>query len=72
MPHLQPTARHTGLVEQGKERDKPNEDDKPLGMDERVSFYPMEPDEVLRRLLRTPPVHRRGDQEPPDEESAAE
>jgi len=33
-----------------------NPDDKPLGRDERVSFYPMEPEDVLKKLLRTPPT----------------
>lgn len=32
-----------------------NPDDKPLGRDERVSFYPMDPEDVLKKLLRTPP-----------------
>ena len=35
--------------------------DKPLGRDERVSFYPMDPEDVLRKLLRTPPLHPRKD-----------
>jgi hypothetical protein len=35
--------------------------DKPLGRDERVSFYPMDPEEVLKKLLRTPPVQRSED-----------
>jgi hypothetical protein len=32
--------------------------DKPLGRDERVSFYPMKGEDVLRKLLRTPPPGR--------------
>ncbi len=32
-----------------------NPDDKPLGRDDRVSFYPMDPEDVLKKLLRTPP-----------------
>jgi hypothetical protein len=36
------------------------EDEQPLGRDERVSFYPMDPEEVLRRLLNTPPLDRAG------------
>lgn len=41
------------------EIDAPAADDgKPLGRDERVSFYPMDPEEVLRKLLRTPPIRR--------------
>ena len=43
-------------------------DDKPLGMDERVSFHPMDPADVLRKLLRTAPAQRRGRHEPPDDQ----
>lgn len=32
--------------------------DEPLGMDERVSFYGVKPEEIMRRLLRTPPPER--------------
>lgn len=35
-----------------------NPDDKPLGRDDRVSFYPMDPEDVLKKLLRTPPSGR--------------
>jgi hypothetical protein len=38
---------------QGKD---PDHADK-LGRDERVSFYPMEPEDVLRKLLRTRPAN---------------
>ena len=38
-----------------KSADRP---DKPLGRDERVSFHPMQPEDVLRKLLRTPPPGR--------------
>jgi hypothetical protein len=41
-------------------------------MDERVSFHPMDPADVLRKLLRTPPAQRRGNHEPPDDEEPAE
>ena len=33
-----------------------NPDGKPLGRDERVSFYPMEPEDLLKKLVRTPPT----------------
>ena len=36
----------------------PADGDKRLGRDERVSFYPMKGDDVLRKLLRTPPPGR--------------
>jgi hypothetical protein len=42
----------------GKDPDRPG---RPLGRDERVSFYPMRPEDVLRKLLRTPPP-RGGDE----------
>jgi hypothetical protein len=32
---------------------EPDKAEKPLGRDERVSFYPMDPEEVLRKLLRS-------------------
>lgn len=37
-------------------RNDPDRADQPLGRDERVSFYPMDPADVLRKLLRTPPA----------------
>lgn len=37
--------------------------DQPLGRDERVSFYPMEAEAVLRKLLRAAPVKPRQGQE---------
>ncbi|MEO7259855.1 MAG: hypothetical protein ABI047_01070 [Jatrophihabitantaceae bacterium] len=43
---------------ESKRADNPEAADKPLGRDERVSFYPMKPDDVLRKLLRTPPPGR--------------
>lgn len=52
--------------------EQPDEAEKPLGRDERVSFYPMDPADVLRKLLRTPPAQRRGSQEPPDDPEPAD
>jgi len=56
-------------VARDKAPDSP-EGDEPLGMDERVSFHPMDPADVLRKLLRTPPAQRRGNHEPPEDEPA--
>jgi hypothetical protein len=36
----------------------PPDGDKRLSRDERVSFYPMDPEDVLKKLLRTPPPGR--------------
>jgi hypothetical protein len=55
-------------VARDKAPDEPSEADKPLGRDDRVSFYPMDPEDVLRKLLRTPPVQRRGQHEPSEGE----
>jgi len=51
MPHDHSEHRH------GSRLDEPTPD-KPLGRDERVSFYPMDPEDVLKKLLRTPPSGR--------------
>ena len=42
----------------------PADGDKRLGRDERVSFYPMEPEDVLKKLLRTPPPSGRVQDKP--------
>ncbi|MFL6163547.1 MAG: hypothetical protein ACJ74U_15145 [Jatrophihabitantaceae bacterium] len=55
-----------------KAPDGPSEADKPLGRDDRVSFHPMDPADVLRKLLRTPPAQRRGNHEPPDDPEPAD
>jgi hypothetical protein len=38
---------------------KPQHDPTPEERDERVSLHPRKPDDVLRKLLRTPPKDRR-------------
>ena len=45
----------------------PADADKRLGRDERVSFYPMKGEDVLRKLLRTPPPGRVQDKPTRDE-----
>lgn len=46
--------------------------EEPLGRDDRVSLWPLNFEEVVRALHKTPAARRRGQQEPPEDEERAE
>ena len=60
------------MASKAARRKNPDRPDKPLGRDERVSFYPMKGDDVLRKLLRTPPPGRIQDKGKPTPDSKGE